>query len=141
VSQDFIKSGYNSASLQKAVTQEKQLNYILNSNLQEDRVDQQYLTQWAERNYQTSDFFLNWVKSIFKTENFLTFFKYLRYPLPSTKIVHNRIEPQMLRVFNAEDSDFKYDIKGKDYSDFKEDLNIKKFNSEIFERLLYKHNI
>jgi hypothetical protein len=140
VSKEFIKAGYNSASLQKAVTQEKQLTYILNSSLQDDRVDQQYLIQWAERNYQTSDFFLNWVKSIFKTENFLTFFKYLRYPLPSTKIIHNRIESQILRVFHAEDSDFKYDVKGKDYSDFKQDLNIKKFNSEMFERLLYNHN-
>ena len=140
MSKEFIKAGYNSASLQKAVTQEKQLTYILNSSLQDDRVDSQYLIQWAERNYQTSDFFLNWVKSIFKTENFLTFFKYLRYPLPSAKIIHNRIEPQLLRVFHAEDSDFRYDVRSKDYSDFKQDLNIKKFNNEMFEQLLYKHN-
>ena len=140
MSKDFIKSGYNSASIQKAISQEKQLNYILNSNLQDDRVDSNYLQQWAERNYQTNDFFLNWVKSIFRTENFLTFFKYLRYPLPSTKIIHNRIEPQLMRVFHAEDSDFKYDVRNKEFADFSEDLNIKQFNTEIFERLLYKHN-
>lgn len=45
-----------------------------------------------------------------------------------------------MRVFNAEDSDFKYDVKGKDYSDFADDLEVKRFNTEIFERLLYKHN-
>jgi hypothetical protein len=140
VSIEFIKAGVNSSSIQKAVIQEKQLNYLLNSKIQEDRFDQEYIKQWAERKYQTDDHFLNWVKSIFKTENFLTFFKYLRFPLPSTKIIHNRIEPQLMRVFNAEDSDFKYDIKGKDYSDFAGDLNIKKFNSDIFEKLLYKHN-
>jgi hypothetical protein len=140
VSIDFIKSGINSSSIQKAVTQEKQLSYLLNSKIQDDRFDTEYLKQWAERKYQTDDHFLNWVKSVFKTENFLTFFKYLRFPLPSTKIIHNRIEPQLMRVFNAEDSDFKYDIKGKDYSDFADDLNIKRFNSDIFERLLYKHN-
>lgn len=140
MSRDFIKSGYNSASIQKAISQEKQLNYILNSNLQEDRLDSNYLTQWAERNYQTNDFFLNWIKSIFKTENFLTFYKYLRYPLPSTKIIHNRIEPQLMRVFHAEDSDFKYDVRNREFADFKEDLKIKQFNTEIFERLLYKHN-
>jgi len=140
VSIEFIKAGINSSSIQKAVIQEKQLNYLLNSKIQENRFDQEYIKQWAERKYQTDDHFLNWVKSIFKTENFLTFFKYLRFPLPSTKIIHNRIEPQLMRVFNAEDSDFKYDIKGKDYSDFAGDLNIKKFNSDIFEKLLYKHN-
>lgn len=140
MSQEFIKAAYNSSSIQKAVIQEKQLSYILNSKLQEDRFDTEYLKQWAERKYQTDDHFLNWVKSIFKTDNFLTFYKYLRFPLPSTKIIHNRIEPQLMRVFNAEDSDFKYDVKGRDFSDFKEDLGVKQFNSDIFERLLYKHN-
>lgn len=140
VSKEFIKAAVNSASLQKAVIQEKQLNYILNSKLQEDRFDTEYLKQWADRKYQSDDAFLNWVKSIFKTENFLTFWKYLRFPLPSTKIIHNRIEPQLMRVFNAEDSDFKYDIKGRDFADFKEDLEVKHFNSDIFSRLLYKNN-
>lgn len=140
VSQEFIKAAVNLSSIQKAVIQEKQLNYILNSKLQEDRFDTEYLKQWAERKYQTDDAFLNWVKSIFKTENFLTFWKYLRFPLPSTKIIHNRIEPQLMRVFNAEDADFKYDIKGRDIADFKEDLEVKRFNRYIFDRLLYKHN-
>lgn len=74
MSQEFIKSGINSSSIQKASTQEKQLNYLLNSKLQETRFDEEYIKQWAEGKYQTDDYFLNWVKSIFKTENFLTIF-------------------------------------------------------------------
>lgn len=140
VSTEFIRSAVNSASINKAVIQEKQLNYILNSKLQEDRFDTEYLKQWADRKCQSDDAFLNWVKSIFKTENFLTFFKYLRFPLPSTKIIHNRIEPQLMRVFNAEDANFTYDVKGRDFADFEEDLEVKRFNRNIFDRLLYKHN-
>jgi hypothetical protein len=140
VSREFIEKGYNQPSIQKAVTQQRQLNYLLNSKLQEDKFSSEYLKQWAERKFEGSDYFLNYVKSIFKTENFLTFIKYLRFPLPSSKLVHNRIEPQLQRVFNAEDADFKYDVRGKEYAEFKEDLNLKQFNNDLFTHILYNHN-
>lgn len=140
MSKEFIEKGYNAKSINEASTQETQLTYILNSKLQDNRLDSDYITRWAERKYQTSDHFLNWIKMIFKTENFLSFFKYMRFPLPSSKIVKNRIDPQLKRVFNAEDAAFKYDVNGKEPSDFIDDLKVKKFNKEIFEKLIYKHN-
>ncbi len=126
--------------LNLATEQEKQLSYFLDSQLQDTRLSQEYLDQWTNRQYQTNDYFLNWVNLIFKTENFLSFFKYLRYPLASTKLIKNKIEPQLRRVFNAEDADFKYDVSGVEDADFIGDLQIKKFNKDIFEKLLYSHN-
>ena len=140
MSREFIEKGYNSSSLAKAVRQERQLSYFTISKLEEDNRSVEWAKQWFNRNYQSSDYFLNWVKTIFKQDNFLSFAKYLRYPLPSAKLCKNRIEPQLKRVFNAEDSDFKYTVQGVEESDFIEDLKIKKFNADIFERLLYKHN-
>lgn len=140
MSKEFIERGFNKSEIQKASTQEAQLSYFTESQLQDNRLDSQYLQEWAERKYQTNDFFLNWVKLIFKTENFLTFSKYLRFPLPSAKLIHNNIEPQLRRVFNAEDADFKYDVTGQETADFIGDLQIKKFNKEIFNRTLYRHN-
>jgi hypothetical protein len=140
LSKEFIESQHNNRSIQRAVLQEKHLDYFINSDLQENRTDINYIQQWAERHFQTNDYFLNWVKQILKTENFLLFYKYLRFPLPTAKLVKNKIEPQLRRVFKAEDSDFKYDITGKEKSDFISDLNIKDFNEEIFNKLLYKHN-
>jgi len=140
VSKEFIEKRVNSSSITLASTQEDQLSYVLISHLQDNKTDAAYYEQWAARKYETNDYFLNWVKQIFKEENFLFFFKYLRFPLASSRIIKNRIDPQIKRVFNAEDADFKYDINGKEYSDFEADLNIKLFNKEIFERLLYKHN-
>ena len=137
---EFIESQYNGESIKKAAQQERHLEYFLSSELQENRTDSTYMQQWAERHFQTNDYFLNWIKLIFKTENFLTFYKYLRFPLPSTKLIKNKIEPQLRRVFKAEDSDFKYVVKGKDNEDFLNELNIKRFNEEMFDRLLYKHN-
>jgi len=140
VSKDFINKQYNKSSIQDAANQEAQLSYFTNSSLQDNKIDSEYLTQWADRKYQSNDYFLNWIKSIFKEENFLTFFKYLRYPLPSARIIKNKIEPQLKRVFNAEDAFFKYDITGKETADFIDGLNIGEFNDEILNRLLYKHN-
>jgi len=140
VSKEFIEERYGSSSIQKAIVQQKQLDYFLISELQDDRIDNNYLQSWAERQYQTNDYFLNWIKIIFKSENFLLLYKYLRYPLPSAKLVKNKIEPQLRRVFKAEDSDFKYDVTGKSKDDYIGDLNITEFNNQIFENLLYNHN-
>ena len=140
MSLEFIKSKHNSNSLGQAVEQEKQLAYLTTSHLQENSPSDSYLRQWADRKYQTDDYFLNWIKSIFKDDNFLSFFKYLRFPLPSTKIIRNRIEPQIRRVFNAEDSAFKYSVRNRDESDYLPDLKIKDFNNQIFKKLLYRHN-
>lgn len=140
MSLDFIKKQHNSQSLHKAVEQERQLSYLLDSKLQENAPTDEYLKQWADRKYQTDDYFLNWIKTIFKTDNFLSFFKYLRYPLPSSRIAHNRIEPQIRRVFNAEDSAFTYSVRNRDESDYLPELKVKQFNAEIFKQILYRHN-
>jgi len=140
MSKEFIEKAYNYKDITDASTQQDQLSYFIDSKIQDNRTDGDYISKWANRKYQTDDYFLNWIKIIFRTTNFLSFFKYLRYPLPSSKIIHNRIEPQLRRVFNAEDSDFKYDVSNKVLSDFEEDLNIKEFNNNIFKELLYRHN-
>ena len=140
MSKEFIESGINKASITNAAIQQDQLLYFTTSKLESNTLDTNLLQNWVERKYQGNDYFLNWVKKIFKTDNFIQFYKYLRFPLPSAKIIHNKIEPQLKRVFNAEDSEFKYDVKNKTEADFIEDLNIKQFNNDIFFQLLYYHN-
>jgi len=140
VSVQFIEKGYNLDFISKASEQEDQLSYFTVSKLQENILTESYLQQWLNRKYQTDDYFLNWIKSIFKTSNFLLVLKYIRFPLPSARLIKNKIEPQLKRVFNAEDSDFKYDVTGKKTEDFISDLKVKEFNEEIFHLLLYKHN-
>ena len=140
MSRDFIEAQYNSKFLHKASRQEKQLAYFTMSDMQENYLTSEYLNTWAERKYQSHDYFLNFVKSVFKTENFLSFFKFLRKPLPSSKLINNKIAPQLRRVFNAENSEFKYIIDGADDVDFYKLLNIKEFEQELFGRMLFKHN-
>ena len=140
MSKEFIEKGLNKDSITKASTQEAQLSYFLQSDLQDNRVSQEYINQWANRNYQSSDYFLNYVKTVFKTDNFLFFFKYMRKPLPSTKLINNKIKPQLNRVFTSENSDFKYDVTNVDTQEISETLNTPTFEDELFEKLLFQHN-
>lgn len=139
MSKEFIEKGYNKNHLNKASQQEKQLLYFTKSELQED-ISNEYIKQWAERNYQGNDYFLNFIKQVFKTENFLFFYKYLRKPLPSSKLINNKIKPQLKRVFTSENSDFKYDVTNVDSQEIKETLNIKDFQDELFNKMLFEHN-
>lgn len=140
MSQRFVEQRECQLEIQEATIQEKQLSYFTASKLQPDYASTEYLAQWAARKYETSDYFLNFVKSIFKTENFLTFFKYLRFPLPSAKIINNRIVPDLQRVFEAEDGCFDYDVAGIDNSAFTPELEPEKFNKDVFQALLHCHN-
>lgn len=140
MSKEFIEAQYNKSLISKAVRQERQLSYFTRSSMQDDYLTTEYLEQWSERKYQGTDYFLNYVKSVFKTKNFLSFFKYLRKPLPSAKLINNKVAPQLRRVFNAENSEFKYVVDGHDDVDFASLLNIDDFEQEIFGRMLFNHN-
>lgn len=137
---DFVQSGKNKAPLATAIRQEEQLAYLTQSKIQETNLTTEYLQQWANRQYETNDFFLNYVKSIFKTENYIAFAKYLRFPLPSAKLINNKIKPNLARVFHAENSHFKYSVTGVDNSAFVPELEIEKFNNKLFEAFLFAHN-
>lgn len=138
MSQEFIKERIGNAGLNEACKQQRQLSYFTQSQIQQD-ITTEYLEAWANRKYATEDVFLNWVKSVFRTDNFLSFYKYLRYPLPSSKLINDRIKPQLQRVFFADDSYFNYTIKGESVECPKE-LEIEKFNEDLFNALLYHHN-
>jgi hypothetical protein len=140
MSKEFIELKRNSKYLAEAVRQEKQLAYFTESDIQADFPSNEYFTQWAERKFETSDYFLNFVKSIFKTDNFLTFFKYLRFPLPSAKIINNRIVPDLKRVFQADDANFDYDVRNVSAQDFLPEMKVQEFNEMIFNGLLHEHN-
>ena len=140
MSKVFIESKVNSIGLADADKQEEQLSYFTQSKIANDFVTPQYIKQWANRNYETNDYFLNYVKSVFKTLNYLTFVKYLRFPIPSSKLIQNTVIPDLRRVFEADDSNFDYNVSGVDPSAFIPDLKGEEFNQMIFDALMFKHN-
>lgn len=138
MSLDFIKHKTGSAYIDSAIKQQDQLSYFTQSKTQEE-VNLTILKEWAERKYIGNDYFLNWVKSVFKTENFLAFYKYLRFPLASSSLINDKIKEPLARVFHSDDSYFKYTIRGNDV-DVPEELEIEKFQEKMFNALLFNYN-
>lgn len=138
MSVDFIRKKIGSDGIALARRQQEQLHYFTKSQIQKE-INITYLNQWAERNYISNDYFLNWVKAIFKTENFLAFYKYFRNPLPSADLVNNTIKESLSRVFHAEDSYFNYSIKGID-THTPDELEEEIFQDKLFNALLFEHN-
>lgn len=135
---DFIKEKTNSKYIHAAQRQQKDICYFTESSLQQE-ITYEYLKQWAERKYIGNDRFLNWVKMVFRQDNFLSFYKYLRYPVASAKIINDEIKPQLKRVFHAEDSFFKYTIKNKEV-ECPDELKDGYFKNAFFDAILFDHN-
>lgn len=135
---EFIKKKVNHKYILDARQQQKDLSYFTQGSLQ-DEVTIEYLKVWSGRKYASDNKFLNWVKLVFKTENFLSFYKYLRNPVASAKLVNDDIKPQLRRVFHADDSVFKYSVRGIEET-CHADLKSKQFDEELFNTILFAHN-
>jgi hypothetical protein len=136
MSKEFVLSHKNRFSLQEANKQQKQILYFTKSNIQQD-VSIEYLKGWSERNFITDDYFLNWNKLILRDENFLSVYKYMRYPLSSASLVNDEIKPALERVLYAEDSYFRYTVNGVMFDnlpDLKNDIHTKEFLDNILFR-------
>ena len=137
---EFIERSVNRPDVIKAARQQRQLSYFTLSDIQDDSVNSEYLEDYVERNIETNDHFKNFVKSVFKPEIALLFFKYLRLPTPSATLVQNRILPDLKRVFYAEDSFFSYVVNNVNSALFEDKLKDNDFTKELFNRILFYHN-
>ena len=135
---EFIKGKFNTSNLEIARRQQRQLSYFTESKVQED-VTIGYITQWAERKYRGNDYFLNFLKTVFRDDVFLNVFKYFRHPLPSARLVHDKIKIPLSRVFVSEDPYFKYEVNGEVIK-HPEGLDENEFNDWMFNALLFKYN-
>jgi hypothetical protein len=137
---EFVEKGVNASSVAEAVKQEQQLIYFTRSEIQADYPFINNLQNWLDRNYTTGDAFMDYVKSVFKPDIAIKYFKFLRKPVVSAKIVNQRIIPSLKRVFHAEDSTFNYVVEGIEDSEFNKDLMDPETFQLLFKNLLFYHN-
>lgn len=138
MSLDFVRERHGAARIELAKRQQKQLSHFTQSSVQEE-VSQKYFEEFAQRNYSTADYFLNWTKTVFRSKNFLSFYKHLRFPLPSAKLINDEVKPQLKRVYFADDSYFRYTVKGQQV-EAPQELSSKDFEERIFNAILFNHN-
>lgn len=137
MSKNFIEKKYNSIALDEASRQQKQLQYFTTSEVQKD-IRSDYFEKFVDRKYYNNDVFLNYVKQVLKTKNFLSFAKYFRNPNPSASLVNTRIKEPLSRVFFSEDAYFYYQINGQKIEqpyELQDD-----FDQRLFNALIFNHN-
>lgn len=135
---DFIKKGFGADQIEKAARQQNQLQYLTVSDIQEN-INENYIEQFSTSKYLGQDPMLSWVWNLFKVDNFKSFYKYLRFPVSSSRLCNDEIEKSMERVFFSDDGFKKFIVNGSEIEapDYLEDDEFKK---EIFNALLYRHN-
>jgi hypothetical protein len=138
LSEEFIKKGVNTEGIHKARRQQRDILYFVESEIQED-VRQEQVEAWAERNFNTDISFIEYIKLVLKTDNFMSVFKQIRFPLVSAQLVNDKIKPDIQRVFHAEDSYSKYTVSNKSVEQPIE-LNSTDFNEQLFDALFFRFN-
>jgi len=136
--QEFIKKGYGKDQLEKAARQQNQLQYLTVSEIQES-ISEDYVEKLASSNYTGDDPLLEWVYALFKKDNFKSFYKYLRFPLASSRLCQDEIEKSMERVFFSDDSFKKYVVNGEEIQ-APEFLREDDFLKEVFYDSIYRFN-
>ena len=134
----FIEGKFNANNIATAQRQQRQLSYFTESKVQGD-ITTEYIEQWAKEKYRGDDYFLNFLKTVFRSDVFLNVFKYFRHPLPSARLVNDKIKIPLSRVFSSEDPYFKYEVNGEVITQ-PGGLDENEFNDWIFNALLFRHN-
>ena len=135
---EFVEARKGASQLATAVRQQRQIQYLTISSVQDDlRYD--YFDKYAEAKYSGKDPLLQWVYSLFKKDNFVSFYKYLRFPVISSSICKNEIQNSLERVFFADDSYQKFVVNGKEVQE-PEFLKQNDFIQNAFEAVLYRFN-
>lgn len=137
MSKEFIEGKTGSNAIREATRQHEQLSYLVSSSVQSP-VNTDYIKKFAERNYISNDEFLNWVKTVLRTDNFISFYKYFRTPSPSASLIHTKIKEPLKRVFFADDSYFNYTVRDNNQVN-PEELE-DGFNEYILDKLLFSYN-
>jgi len=140
MSKEFIQSRFNSNQIKAASNQQLQLSYFVTSEIQDSYLTKEYLDQWAQRHYETNDYFLNFVKGVFHEDNFLKFYRFFRKPVASARLINNDVVPNLKRVFYAENSSFSYTVSGVDSMLLKQEMKCSSLNDDLFDLLVYNHN-
>jgi hypothetical protein len=138
---EFLKGNKYKTQITEAINYEEKLAYFIQTHLNSDvyiNSDESIDGLWSASNP-----FINWMRGWMRKDNFNSFLKFLRHPLPTTSLVQDDIVPELKKVFDATNSYYdavftsnaiklsamEYISKYSDY-----------YKNEIFEKLIYSHN-
>lgn len=137
----FIRDCKYKSEITEAVSYENELAYFIqthNNSTIHTNNDGSIADLWNSSNP-----FINWVKGWMRKENFASYMKYLRHPLPTASLIQDDIVPELKKVFDATNSYYDYTFTSNSsklssaelidsYDGF--------YKNEVFKRLINNHN-
>lgn len=137
----FLKENKFIVEINEAIAYEGKLAYFIQTHLNTDiyiNTERSIAEVWNSSNP-----FINWIKSWMREENFNSYMKFLRHPLPTCSLIQDDILPELKKVFDATNAYYKYNFSSKGIETSANDL-IGKYNNYykdiIFDELVNNHN-
>jgi hypothetical protein len=138
---EFIKSCKFKKEISEAVAYESKLSYFIQTHLDTEIFVN--TTEAVDELWDTKNPFINWVRSWMRKDNFRSYMKFLRHPLPTAGMIQDDIVPELKKVFDATNARYDYSFSSNankpacdkliaKYGSFYKDL--------IFDALINNHN-
>ena len=137
----FLETCKYKSEISEAIVYEKKLAYFIQTNLNSDI----YINEDSsiDKTWSSSNPFMNWVRSWMRKENFDSYMKFLRHPLPTASLIQDDIVPELKKVFDATNAYYDYNFTSNGSKSASSELM--KYNANyckdvIFDALINSHN-
>jgi len=137
---DFIKECKYKPEISEAIAYEQKLAYFIQTHLNSDI----YINseESVDNLWESSNPFMNWIHSWMREDNFRSFLKFLRHPLPTASLIQDDVVPELKKVFDATNAyyDYQFTSKSAELSASYLDKYSNYYKDVIFEELINSHN-
>lgn len=138
---EFLGTCKYKSEISKAVAYENKLAYFIQTHLNSDVYINN--TSAIDDTWYASNPFMNWIRSWMRKENFASYMKFLRHPLPTASLIQDDIVPELKKVFDATNAFYNYNFTSNGSKIASVDLikdNASYCKDVVFDELINNHN-
>jgi hypothetical protein len=138
---EFIDNCKFKKEISEAIAYEKKLSYFVQTHLDTDIFTNS--TDVVDNLWDSTNPFINWVHGWMRRENFNSFMKFLRNPLPTASLIQDDIVPELKKVFDATNARYDYSFSSNANKPACDKLIAKYgtfYKDVIFDALINSHN-
>jgi len=138
---EFIANCKYKPEIKEAIEYEERLAYFIQTHSAKDiyfNTDQIIDEVWNQSNP-----FINWLKGWMRKDNFKSYLKFLRHPLPTASLIQDDIVPELKKVFDATNSYYDYNFTSNATKHASADMlsgYSEYYKDKIFKSLINNHN-
>jgi hypothetical protein len=137
---EFIEKCKYKPEISEAIAYEKKLSYFIQNHNADTYINSDTSIDGV---WNSANPFINWMRGWMRKENFESFMKFLRHPLPTVSLIKDDIIPELKKVFDATNAYYDYEFSSNASKLSSEKVLEKHANfikETIFPELINNHN-